>query len=118
MNVSSVRHELIKKVRNLSKHIIEDQAKQLKSYIQYEIAVVNTELAMSSKEHGYDFKFISNDYADQIIISNAVGTEEGKISLRVSIPMRAFDDASEDEVLFFKTYILTNAITRLRRGMR
>ena len=115
MNANELKKQLLDKVHNKAKQIIEERARMLKELLRYEIAVTNTELAMRSKDHGYDFKFLSDSYANNIVL-HPVETQDGSVSTRITIPRHAYKDASDDEVAFFKEFVLANALTRLRRG--
>lgn len=115
MNADELRKQLINRVHQKAESILENRAQQLKALLKYEIAVMNTELALRSKDHGYDFKFLSDSYADNIVLS-PVETQQGSVSMRVTIPQHAYKDASEEEVAFFKQFVLANALTKLRRG--
>ena len=114
MNADDIKKQLLDRIQKKAEQIIERKARQLKALLKYEIAVANTELAMRSKNHGYDFKFLSDSYANNIITS-PVQTDNGSVSMRVIIPKHAYKDASEEEVEFFKNYVLANAMIKLRR---
>lgn len=115
MSTNDLRNRLMEQVYKKAEYIIEERAKTLQALIKYEIAVINTELAMRSNQHGYDFKFLSDSYANNIILS-PTQTDSGSVSIRVTIPNHAYKDASNDEVAFFKEYVLANALQKLRRG--
>ena len=115
MNADELKKQLTDRVYQAAEQVIHERAQRLKALLKYEIAVVNTELAMRSKDHGYDFQFLSDSYANNIVLS-PVETQHGGVSIRVSIPHHAFKDASADEVAFFKQFVLANALTKLQRG--
>lgn len=115
MNADELRKQLLNRVQEKAEQIIEERAKQLKALLKYEIAVTNTELAMRSDAHGYDFKFLSDSYANNIVLSPII-SEQGSVNMTVTIPRHAYKDASDGEVAFFKEFVLANAITKLRRG--
>ena len=115
MNTSDLRNRLMEQVYKKAEYIIEERAKTLQALLKYEIAVINTELAMRSNQHGYDFKFLSDSYANNIVLS-PIQTDSGSVSIRVTIPNHAYKDASNDEVAFFKEYVLANALQKLTRG--
>lgn len=115
MNADELRKQLTDRVYQTAERVIQERAQQLKALLKYEIAVTNTELAMRSKDHGYDFKFLSDSYANNIVLS-PVETQSGSVSMKVTIPHHAIKDASEEEVSFFKQFVLANALTKLQRG--
>lgn len=115
MSTSDLRNRLMEQVYKKAEYIIEERAKTLQALLKYEIAVINTELAMRSNQHGYDFKFLSDSYANNIVLS-PIQTDSGSVSIRVTIPNHAYKDASNDEVAFFKEYVLANALQKLTRG--
>ena len=115
MNVDELKNKLLNQIYSKAENVIEERARRLKSLLKYEIAVMNTELAMRSKDHGYDFKFLSDSYADNIVLS-PVETRNGQVSMSITIPQHAYKDASADEIAFFKEFVLANALTKLRRG--
>lgn len=115
MNADELRKQLTDRVYQTAERVIEEQAQQLKALLKYEIAVTNTELAMRSKDHGYDFKFLSDSYANNIVLS-PIETQHGSVNMRVTIPHHAIKDASADEIAFFKQFVLANALTKLQRG--
>lgn len=114
MNIQELQDSLKKKIMDKATEIIEKRAEKLAAFIKYETTVTNTELAMNSEKHGYDFEFISESYADGIVIS-PTSASDSNISLSISIPSHVFKNARSEEVEFFKTYILANAIKRLKR---
>ena len=116
MTSKDLKSSLMQKVMDKAKSVVERRAQTLCALLKYEIAVANTELAMRSKKHGFDFEFIPDSYADAAVLSPAV-SEEGKISMRLTIPQHAFKHASEEEIRFFKTYVLANAMTKMRNGV-
>jgi len=95
MNANELRDRLMQRVYEKAERIIEERAQTLKALLKYEIAVMNTELAMRSRDHGYDFKFISDSYADNIVLSPVV-TNNGSVSMNVTIPRHAYKDASNE----------------------
>lgn len=115
LSVNNLREELTKKIMDKAESVIENKARTLTALLKYEIAVANTEIAMNSDKHGYDFTFISEKYADNVTQSRMI-KEDGQVSVTLTIPQHVFRDASESEVSFFKTYILSNALTKLRNG--
>lgn len=115
MNANDLRSRLMQRIYEKAERIIEERARTLQALLKYEIAVVNTELAMRSSDHGYDFKFLSDSYADNIVLS-PLETDSGSVTMRVTIPNHAYKDASADEVAFFKEYVLANALQKLQRG--
>lgn len=115
MNVENLESNLVNRIYKTAESIIESRARTLTALLKYEIAVANTELAMLSKEHGYDFKFIPEDYANAAMLSPIV-RDGGHVSITLTIPPHALKDASESMVEYFKTYIMANAITKLRNG--
>lgn len=115
MSTSDLRNRLMEQVYKKAEYIIEERAKTLQELLKYEIAVINTELAMRSNQHGYDFKFLSDSYANNIVLS-PIQTDSGSVSIRVTIPNHAYKDDSNDEVAFFKEYVLANALQKLTRG--
>lgn len=115
MNANDMQNRLIQRIYEKAERIIDERGRTLQALIKYEIAVINTELAMRSNDHGYNFKFLSDSYADNIVLS-PVQTDSGSVSMRVTIPNHAYKDASEEEVAFFKEFVLTNALQKLRRG--
>ena len=115
MNANDLRNRLIQNVYEKAERIIEERGLRLKALLKYEIAVINTELAMRSNNHGYNFKFISDSYVDNIVLS-PVYTDSTGVSMRVTIPSHAYKDASEDEVAFVKEFVLANALQKLQRG--
>lgn len=116
MTTDKLKDALMKKISEKTEAILLKKAQTLTALIQYEIAVANTELAMSSAVHGYDFQFIPESYADAVIIGQAQ-SGGGQMKMTITIPAHAFKNASENEVAFFKTYILANALTKLRGGI-
>lgn len=115
MNIDDLRNRIMHKVYEKAERIVEQRAQTLKALLRYEIGVANTELALYSNDHGYDFHFISNSYADNIVVSPAV-LDNGSITMSVTIPNHAYKDASDSEINFFKTFILSNAIKKLNQG--
>lgn len=115
MTTNDLKERLMQKVIEKAENIIDNQAKTLISLIEYEIAIVNTELAMSSKDHGYNFNFISESYADGIVLHPAK-TDGGSVTLTLSIPSHVFKNASDEEIAFFKQFVLSNAMMKFRRG--
>ena len=114
MKTNDLKEQLTQKIYRTAEKIITQKAAMLKELIRYEIAVTNTELALISDGHGYDFKFLSDDYANNITLS-PVQTENGSVNMRVMIPKHAYKNASDNEVEFFNTYVLANALTKLKR---
>ena len=115
MNANDLREKLMHQIYQRAEKIVEQKARTLKALLRYEIGVMNTELAMRSKEHGYDFNFLSNSYADNIVIT-PVTSENGSVTVSITISRHAYKDASDSEVEFFKTFVLTNALKKLNRG--
>lgn len=115
MKVNDLRERLMQQIYDKAEKIVEQKAKALKALLRYEIGVMNTELAMRSKDHGYDFKFLSNSYADNIVITPAT-SQDGTVTVSVTIPKHAYKDATDSEVEFFKTFVLANALKKLSRG--
>lgn len=116
MNVSELKKRLTGKIMSTAESIIENKARTFTALLKYEIAVANTELAMRSNEHGYDFKFIPDDLANAIVIGKAE-RGDGQVTLNIKIPPYAFADYSDEFVKFFKTYVVANVATKLRNGI-
>lgn len=117
MNADDLKTRLMNTVFQRAETIITNRALTLKALLKYEIAVTNTELALYSNDHGYDFKFLSDSYADNVVIS-PVQTSSNAVSLRVTIPQYAFKNASDKEISFFKEYVLANALRKLKHTNR
>lgn len=115
MNVTDLKNQLTKKIYDKAEDIISQRATMLSALLKYEISVINTELAMRSDDHGYNFKFIPESYANGVVLS-PVKTDNGSVSMTFSIPSHVFKNASDEEVEFFKTFVLSNAIAKLKRG--
>lgn len=115
MNRTSIKNRLTEAVLNKAEDVLTEKAKTLSALIKYEISVVNTELAMQSSDHGYNFKFIPESYADNVMF-HPVKTEGASLTLTLSIPSAAFSHASKEEIEFFKTFVLKNAMLKLQRG--
>lgn len=116
MNSTDLKSRLMDKVMSKAESIIDSKARMFTALLKYEIAVANTELAMRGKEHGYDFKFIPEDYANAAVIGQAQ-REDGQITMSITIPQHALKDASDSMIAYFKTYIVANAMTKLRNGI-
>ena len=116
MNVSELKERLTGKIMSTAESIIESKARMFAALLKYEIAVANTELAMRSDNHGYDFKFIPDDLANSVVIGN-VERGDGQVMLSIKIPPRALANHSDEFVEFFKTYVVANAVTKLRNGI-
>lgn len=114
MNAKELKANLTDRIMDVARQVMEQRANTLQALIKYEIAVINTELAMRSKKHGYDFKFLSDNYANNIAVG-AIEAADGTLSMRITIPQYTFKDASPEEVEFFKNYVLRNAVTKLQR---
>ena len=115
MNANQLKEQLTKRIYETAESIISQRAETLKALIKYEIAVMNTELALRSNDHGYDFKFLSDSYANNVVL-HPIQTADGSVSLTLTIPQHAYKDASDEEVEFFKTFVLRNAVTKLKRS--
>jgi len=115
MNTQNIKDRIMQKVYDRAESEISRKAQTLVALLKYEIAVANTELAMRSHKHGYDFKFIPESYADSIVIGEAA-LENNAVTMTVRIPQHVLKDESESKIEFFKTYVLANAIKKLRNG--
>lgn len=116
MNSTDLKERLMGKVMDKAESIIETRARMFTALLKYEIAVANTELAMRSSNHGYDFKFIPEDYANAAVIGQAQ-REDGQITMTITIPQHVFKDASDSMIEYFKTYVVANAMAKLRNGV-
>jgi len=115
MNTEELKKNLTEKIFKKAEDILQERARLFTALLHYEIAVINTELAMRSKDHGYDFEFISDSYADAVTISNEERSSSG-VSLKISIPTHAFKHASDKEFEFFKTYVIKNVLTKMQHA--
>lgn len=113
MTQDDFKNRIMNKVYQKAQNIIESKASTLKALFKYEIAVTNTELALRSNTHGYDFKFIPDSYAEHVVIS-PVKTNSETVKITFSIPSYAFKDATDEEVAFLKDYVLANALQKLK----
>lgn len=114
MNIDQIRENLTQKILNQTEHILEQKAATLTAFLKYELSVMNTELALSSDDHGYDFQFLSDAYVNNIVIS-PVQTTNGSVTMSITIPRHAYKDSSDSEVEFFRTFVLANALRKLNR---
>lgn len=116
MNYDDFKNNMMNKIYRRAAEVIENRAQMLKALFRYEIAIANTELAMRSNKHGYDFKSISDSYAEHVVISPAeLDVGSGVVKLKFSISNYAFKNASEKEVAFLKEYVLANALQKLKQ---
>lgn len=115
MNKQKTEKNILDQVYRAAGHYLDQTSIRLISYLKYELLVANTELAISSKDHGYDFKSIPESIVDNIVISQP-NVNGRKIGLTVTIPQYQMKNMSESQILFFKQYILKNAISKIKSG--
>lgn len=113
MNANDIKKQLTQTILQKAEDILQSKARLFTALLFYEIAVVNTELAMRSEDHGYDFKFIPDSYAQAVVISGEESSSSG-VSLKITIPSHAFKNASDEEATFFKTYVVGNVIKKMK----
>ena len=112
MNIDNIQNSLMNKIISRAKAIVEKNAKTLASMIRYETTVANTELSMQSEDHGYDFKFIPDSFAEGIVFGCVI--ENGtSVKMSMTIPSSVFKNATDGQISFFKEYIIENAKKRL-----
>lgn len=114
MTADEIKDRLIQRVITRAEEILVSKAKTFSSLLKYEITVTNVELAMESDGHGYNFKFIPESYADGAVLSPVVAGED-KLEMKLTIPQHVFKNASDEEIAFFKTFIVPNATKRFKQ---
>ena len=115
MNQSELKGVLKNKIYEMADKKVLSLADTFKAYLKYELSVANTELALSSKTHGYNFKVIPEVLADNIQFYSPERSG-GKINLRISIPQTAIEKATDEEIAYFRQYVLGNTITKMKNG--
>lgn len=113
MKDDNLKERIMDKIMDRAESILETKAKTFAALLKYEIAVANTELAMNTTAHGYNFQFISPAYADAVTLGQATRMN-GRLTMTLTIPKHAFKSASDKEIEFFKTYILANTIKKMQ----
>lgn len=114
MKPQELREQLNERVRNKAAQIIKKKAEEFQTYLKYEITIANMEFAFRSGNHGSDYKYLSDKYSDNIVISQPdVG--QSKVQVSVTIPQYVFATATEYELEMLKQYVIPNAIKRLNQ---
>ena len=116
MNAKNLQETLMKKVNQKAEDILMEKSKLFVALLKYEIAVANTEIAMLSEDHGYDFKSIPDSFANSIVLTRSQESN-GKVGFSIKIPAHAFKDSSESLVDYFKKYVVANVTTKIRNGI-
>lgn len=106
-----IRTSLVKLCTDKATEIAEEYGRQFVSYIKYEFTVAQMELASSWEKHGYDFKFMPEQFI-QNIRTETSQTDTG-VSLKVTIPSENFLGESDSKVNFFQTYVVNNAAQKM-----
>lgn len=112
-NASEVEASLNSAVDARVRLLADNYARILKSYIDYEYVIANEELASSWKRHGYNFKMMPESFVNGIIIHPVV-TNGNRYSVEVSLSASSFQNEPQSKIDFFRTYVLGNALSKLK----
>ena len=115
MNKNNLNRLIQDRVYDVAKQKLQVMANRFQTYLKYEISVSNTELALSNQNHGYDFKSIPDIFADEVVISTPE-MNGGKVGLSITIPQQCIDKVSEQQLAYFKKYVLSNVVTKMKNG--
>ena len=110
---TSINNSLNQMVTNKVIEVAEDYGNRLVSYIKYEYVIAQMELASSWKDHGYNFKFLPEQFI-QNIRTNVTESDSG-VNMKLIIPSENFKGEDQDKIDFFSKYVVDNAVSRLRR---
>lgn len=91
----------------------EECSKQMIAYIKYEYVIAQMELAGSWKDHGYDFKFLPEQFLHDIRTEITEG-DGLNLSVKVTFPQENFRGESDDKIDFFRTYVVDNAAQKMK----
>ena len=101
--------------RSMQKLCKEYESK-LKTYIEYEFSVINTELTMRTKLHGQDFKTMPHQLVEHVKTS-IVGSD-GSYDLNITVGQEGTKGVDESIIKMFKDYVIKNAQERTSMSMQ
>lgn len=102
-DVSKIKNSL----QEMAHNKLAQMAEQYAALLQYEIGVINIELASQSKTHGYDYEYLPETLMDGIKITGS------GLEVKVSVPQEVMIHLSDSQKNLLQL-CLSNTNTKMR----